>query len=49
MSRKQRRHKQDALFGSSKAKKRRRRVKRENRNRGWNASSIGAEAFSGKM
>jgi len=49
MSRKQRRHKQDALFGNSKQKKRRRRVKRENKNRGWNASSIGAEAFSGKM
>jgi len=44
MTRKQRRHKQDALFGN-KTKKRRRRIKRENRNRGWTASSIGAEAF----
>jgi len=49
MSRKQVRHKRDVLFGGSKQKRRRRRVKRENRNRGWNASSIGAEAFSGKM
>jgi hypothetical protein len=49
MSRKQRRHKQDVLFGNSKTKKRRRRVKRENRNRGWTATSVGAEAFSGKM
>jgi len=49
MSRKRIRHKRDVLFGGSKPKRRRRRIKRENQNRGWTASSVGAEAFSGKM